>query len=166
MGGDDQPVAPAALMVVFPGQPCDQAGELLGERALVLGGAEPDLGVDGERGQAAVPGGGAADLAAHLPAHPGGPAARGSPARQGPPADPPPPPVPSSGEIRPAARRRRPGQLSALEGVRAVLCAKIGRCPREELDLAGIKAVDTYAFEYIETAVAQFFQAEVGAPAH
>lgn len=56
--------------------------------------------------------------------------------------------------------------ISALEGVRAVLCAKIGRCPREELDRAGIKAVENYAFEYIETAVAQFFKAEVGAPAN
>lgn len=56
--------------------------------------------------------------------------------------------------------------INALAGVTAVLCAKVGRCPREELDRAGIKAVDTYAFEYIETAVAQFFQAEVGAPAN
>ena len=56
--------------------------------------------------------------------------------------------------------------ITALEGVTAVLCAKIGRCPEEELERAGIKGVDDYAFEYIETAVAQFFRTEVGAPAN
>ncbi len=56
--------------------------------------------------------------------------------------------------------------ITALEGVTAVLCAKIGRCPQEELERAGIKGVDDYAFEYIETAVAQFFRTEVGAPAN
>jgi nitrogen fixation protein NifB len=56
--------------------------------------------------------------------------------------------------------------INALEGVTAVLCAKIGRCPQEELNRAGIKVVDNYASEYIETAVAQFFRAEVGAPAN
>jgi nitrogen fixation protein NifB len=44
-----------------------------------------------------------------------------------------------------------------LEGVDAVLCAKIGACPKDELDAAGIKASDAYAFEFIETAVADFF---------
>jgi len=44
-----------------------------------------------------------------------------------------------------------------LEGVDAVLCAKIGECPKDELDAAGIKASDAYAFEFIETAVADFF---------
>jgi nitrogen fixation protein NifB len=56
--------------------------------------------------------------------------------------------------------------IDALEGVAAVLCAQIGRCPREELERAGIKAVDDYAFEYIETAIARFFRAEVGATAN
>jgi len=47
--------------------------------------------------------------------------------------------------------------VTTLEGVDAVLCAKIGACPKDELDAAGIKASDAYAFEFIETAVADFF---------
>jgi len=40
--------------------------------------------------------------------------------------------------------------LAALEGVSALLCAKIGERPRERLAAAGITASDAYAFEYIE----------------
>jgi nitrogen fixation protein NifB len=41
-----------------------------------------------------------------------------------------------------------------------VLCARIGSCPKDQLAAAGIRAVDEYAFEYIETAVAAVFRAE------
>ena len=40
--------------------------------------------------------------------------------------------------------------IAALEGVSAVLCAKIGERPRERLAAAGVAATDRYAFEYIE----------------
>jgi len=46
--------------------------------------------------------------------------------------------------------------VATLEGVDGVLCAKIGACPKDKLDAAGIKASDAYAFEFIETAVADF----------
>ena len=50
--------------------------------------------------------------------------------------------------------------IAALDGVSAVLCAKIGRCPAERLAEAGIKTVDDYAFQYIEPAVAAYFREE------
>jgi nitrogen fixation protein NifB len=40
--------------------------------------------------------------------------------------------------------------IGALEGVSAVLCAKIGERPRERLAAAGVTATDRFAFEYIE----------------
>ena len=40
--------------------------------------------------------------------------------------------------------------IAALEGVSAVLCAKIGERPRERLAAAGVVATAQYAFEYIE----------------
>jgi nitrogen fixation protein NifB len=42
------------------------------------------------------------------------------------------------------------GVIAALEGVSAVLCAKIGERPRQRLAAAGVAATDQYAFEYIE----------------
>jgi nitrogen fixation protein NifB len=53
--------------------------------------------------------------------------------------------------------------IAALDGVSAVLCAKIGRCPAERLEQAGIKTVEDYAFQYIEPAVAAYFRAETAA---
>jgi nitrogen fixation protein NifB len=50
--------------------------------------------------------------------------------------------------------------IAALDGVSAVLCAKIGRCPAERLAEAGIKTVEDYAFQYIEPAVAAYFREE------
>jgi nitrogen fixation protein NifB len=47
--------------------------------------------------------------------------------------------------------------VATLKGVEAVLCAKIGACPKDELSAAGIEASDAYAFEFIETAVAAFY---------
>jgi len=52
--------------------------------------------------------------------------------------------------------------IALLDGVSAVLCARIGDCPRERLAAAGIRAVDHFAHEYIETAIAQYFVEEVG----
>lgn len=53
--------------------------------------------------------------------------------------------------------------IALLEGVSAVLCARIGDNPRERLAAAGIRAIDKHAHEYIETAVAEFFVEELGA---
>ena len=44
--------------------------------------------------------------------------------------------------------------IASLAGVRHVLCAKIGHCPRQQLSEAGITVSDAQAFEYIETAIA------------
>jgi nitrogen fixation protein NifB len=49
--------------------------------------------------------------------------------------------------------------IKALEGVAVVLTAKIGRCPWQRLDEAGIAVVDDFAFEYVETAIAGFLAA-------
>jgi nitrogen fixation protein NifB len=51
-----------------------------------------------------------------------------------------------------------PSILGALEGCSAVLVAKIGRCPREELERAGIEAVQDYAYEYIEASALAWYQ--------
>ncbi|ALG89627.1 MULTISPECIES: nitrogenase cofactor biosynthesis protein NifB [Actibacterium] len=55
--------------------------------------------------------------------------------------------------------------IRTLEGVPVILCAKIGDCPREALEAAGIEAIDDYAFDYIETAVSAVFRARNGLPA-
>jgi nitrogen fixation protein NifB len=47
--------------------------------------------------------------------------------------------------------------LAALEGVGHVLCSKIGDCPKDMLDAAGIVATDAYAYEYIETAISALY---------
>ncbi len=52
--------------------------------------------------------------------------------------------------------------IAALDGVGVVLCAKIGPCPKERLARAGIRAIDDYAFEYIETAAAALLREEAG----
>jgi nitrogen fixation protein NifB len=52
--------------------------------------------------------------------------------------------------------------IALLDGVSAVLCARIGEGPRERLAAAGIRAIDDHAHEYIETAVARFFVDELG----
>ena len=49
--------------------------------------------------------------------------------------------------------------LLALDGVGAVLTAKIGRCPRQRLADAGIAVVDDFAFDYVETAIARWLAA-------
>ncbi len=47
--------------------------------------------------------------------------------------------------------------IRSLEGVGALVCAKIGRCPKQRLAEAGIAVSDAHAFDYIETAVAGHF---------
>ncbi|MFO1156992.1 MAG: nitrogenase cofactor biosynthesis protein NifB [Rhodospirillales bacterium] len=49
--------------------------------------------------------------------------------------------------------------LQALDGVSAILTAKIGRCPRQRLHEAGITVIDDYAFDYVETAIARWLGA-------
>jgi nitrogen fixation protein NifB len=49
--------------------------------------------------------------------------------------------------------------LALLDGVDAVLCSKIGDCPRGDLEAAGIEATDAYAFDYIEAAIARYVAA-------
>lgn len=49
--------------------------------------------------------------------------------------------------------------LQALDGISAILTAKIGRCPRQRLSEAGITVVDDYAFDYVETAIARWLSA-------
>ncbi|MEI6559829.1 MAG: nitrogenase cofactor biosynthesis protein NifB [Rhodospirillaceae bacterium] len=48
--------------------------------------------------------------------------------------------------------------IKALDGVPVVLAAKIGACPRERLEAAGISAVTDYAYDYIETGVGGVFR--------
>ncbi|TPW32556.1 nitrogenase cofactor biosynthesis protein NifB [Martelella alba] len=50
------------------------------------------------------------------------------------------------------------GVIAALEGIDAVLCAKIGDCPRDQLAAAGLTASDTYGFDYIETAIGAYYR--------
>lgn len=48
--------------------------------------------------------------------------------------------------------------LRALNDCHAVLVAKIGACPKEALQQAGIASIEEYAFEFIEPAVLQYFK--------
>ncbi|MDR3448762.1 MAG: NifB/NifX family molybdenum-iron cluster-binding protein, partial [Alphaproteobacteria bacterium] len=47
--------------------------------------------------------------------------------------------------------------IAALEGVAAVLCAKIGDKPKQRLAEMGIIASDQYAFEYIEASAITWY---------
>ncbi|RAI35560.1 nitrogenase cofactor biosynthesis protein NifB [Rhodoplanes serenus] len=47
--------------------------------------------------------------------------------------------------------------IAALAGVEAVLCAKIGACPAQAFEAAGLVVTDAYAQDYVETAVATWF---------
>ncbi|MGX9120451.1 nitrogenase cofactor biosynthesis protein NifB [Mesorhizobium sp. BHbsci] len=55
------------------------------------------------------------------------------------------------------------GVIAALEGIDVVLCAKIGDCPKAQLRGAGIRAMDDYGYEHIETAISTVYAAEFGA---
>jgi nitrogen fixation protein NifB len=50
-----------------------------------------------------------------------------------------------------------PSLLQAIDDCHAVLVAKVGACPREELRAAGIEAVEAYAHEFIEKAALAWF---------
>lgn len=54
--------------------------------------------------------------------------------------------------------------IKTLEGIDTVLVAKIGDCPREDLEAAGIAAIQDHAYEYIETAVSAVYRARMGFP--
>ncbi|MBI2311489.1 MAG: nitrogenase cofactor biosynthesis protein NifB [Betaproteobacteria bacterium] len=51
-----------------------------------------------------------------------------------------------------------PSILEALNGCAAVLVAKVGHCPRRELEQAGIEAVEDYAHEYIGASALRYFE--------
>ncbi|HUX82415.1 MAG TPA: nitrogenase cofactor biosynthesis protein NifB [Halothiobacillus sp.] len=48
--------------------------------------------------------------------------------------------------------------IKAINDCTAVFVAKIGGCPKAELEAAGIDAVDKYAFEYIDQSVIAYFR--------
>ena len=50
-----------------------------------------------------------------------------------------------------------PSIVGAINDCHAVLVAKIGACPRDELQAAGIEPVDAYAHEFIESAALSWF---------
>jgi nitrogen fixation protein NifB len=50
-----------------------------------------------------------------------------------------------------------PSIVTAINDCHAVLVAKIGACPRDELKQAGIEPIETYAHEYIEKAALSWF---------
>ncbi len=54
--------------------------------------------------------------------------------------------------------------IRTLDGVDAVLCSKVGDCPRKDLANAGIAVTDAYAFDYIETAIASYYASEHAVP--
>jgi nitrogen fixation protein NifB len=58
------------------------------------------------------------------------------------------------------------GTLRALDGCRAVLVAKIGRCPSDQLSAAGIEPVTAHAFQPIEAALLAWYRdrSERGVP--
>lgn len=55
--------------------------------------------------------------------------------------------------------------IAALEGVAYVLCSKIGDCPKEMLEAAGIVATDAHAHEYVETAIGALYAERFAASA-
>ncbi len=52
--------------------------------------------------------------------------------------------------------------IEALEGVTAVLCSRIGECPKDSLGAAQIEATDEYALEWIEAGIAAWYKAAFG----
>ncbi len=50
-----------------------------------------------------------------------------------------------------------PSIIAAINDCHAVLVAKIGSCPREELQAAGIEPIEAYAHDYIEKAVLSWY---------
>ena len=52
--------------------------------------------------------------------------------------------------------------IRAINDCHAVLVAKIGACPREELKAAGIEPIDRYAHEFIEKSAIDYFRGYLG----
>jgi nitrogen fixation protein NifB len=50
--------------------------------------------------------------------------------------------------------------IPILSGIEVVFVSKIGSCPKKDLAAAGILAIDQYPFEYIETAIADWYSAQ------
>jgi nitrogen fixation protein NifB len=50
------------------------------------------------------------------------------------------------------------GVIAALEGIDVVLCSKVGECPQEQLETAGIAVLDAYAQEWIEAGIAAWYK--------
>jgi nitrogen fixation protein NifB len=55
------------------------------------------------------------------------------------------------------------GIIGALDGIGIVLCAKIGACPKDEMNRAGIRVSDEWAYDYIESAISAYYTSEYGA---
>ncbi len=51
------------------------------------------------------------------------------------------------------------GVIAALEGVKTVLCAKVGDCPKDSLAAAGIEASHEHAYDWIEAGIAAWYAA-------
>jgi nitrogen fixation protein NifB len=49
--------------------------------------------------------------------------------------------------------------IAALEGIKIVLCAKIGDCPKDTLAAAGIEVTGDHAYEWIEAGIAAWHAA-------
>ena len=49
--------------------------------------------------------------------------------------------------------------VAALDGVAAVLCARVGTCPRESMPAAGIPVSDGHAYGWIEEGIAAWYMA-------
>ncbi len=43
-----------------------------------------------------------------------------------------------------------------------MLCSKIGDCPKDQLESAGIRVSDEWAYEYIESAISAHYAREYG----
>ena len=43
-----------------------------------------------------------------------------------------------------------------------MLCSKIGDCPKDQLESAGIRVSDEWAYEYIESAISTHYAREYG----
>jgi nitrogen fixation protein NifB len=54
------------------------------------------------------------------------------------------------------------GIIAALEGVQAVLCAKVGDCPRDAMRAAGIAVSDDHAHDWIEAGITGWYAATFG----
>nr|AAC99365.2 NifB [Gluconacetobacter diazotrophicus PA1 5] len=54
------------------------------------------------------------------------------------------------------------GIIATLEGVDAVLCAKVGDCPRDAMRAAGIVVSDEYAHDWIEAGITGWYAASLG----